>query len=212
MKKIVVVFVIGLLNNPTIQAQGTIYLSNTAQTSVGSEAVANDSWLAADFRTGSNVGGYLLDSVQLKTVAASGNPNGITVMLYSSVSGGAVLPDGSLGTLSGSTDPLTAGVYAYTSATDLLLSPNTHYFIVLNAATPTANGSYEWSVTDTPTVSLNGWSGNMSLCYSSDGSSWSFFSGLLAQYAISATAIPEPSMSWLLLFGSGVLFYARKRR
>jgi len=193
------------------QAQGIIYLSNFGQVSVGSEPVGNNSWLAADFRTGVNAGGFLLNSIQLAMTTDSGNPTGFTVMIYSSVSSGAVLPESSLDTLSGSANPSATGIYTYTSLSDIILLPSTHYFIVLTAATPTANGAYQWSVTDTPTVTFNGWSANNLLCYSGNGSNWSFLSGTLAQYSITATPVPEPSISWLLVLGGSICGFVRKR-
>ena len=205
-----VLLALAALTPAMVQAQGTVYLSNLSKASIGSEPVASDSWLAAEFRTGANMQGYSLDLVQLAMADASGNPNGITVMLYSSAIGGAVLPGSSLGTLNGSANPSTASIYAYTPASSLMLSPSTDYFVVVTATTAVDAASYEWSITDTATVSLNGWSGNTSISYSSDGSSWSFLSGNLAQFAITATPIPEPGVLGLL--GLGSLFFIGRRR
>ena len=145
MKKIIIMLALALLTQQTIQAQGTMtYLSNVDQASAGSLAVGSDSWLAAPFRTGSNASGYLLNSIQLGMTDASGNPSGLTVMLYSMAVSSA-LPGHSLGTLDGSLNPVTGGIFAYTPTGNLTLSPNEYYFIVLTAGTTVANGAYDWS-------------------------------------------------------------------
>jgi hypothetical protein len=60
--------VFGLLAQQILQAQGTTYLSNLDQSSVGSLAVGSNSWLAGIFETGTNPGGYVLNSIQLVRV------------------------------------------------------------------------------------------------------------------------------------------------
>ena len=208
-----IVLVIGLLSPGNIQAQGTTYLSNLGHTSTGSMAVGSDSWLAADLRTGFNSSGYLLDSVDLAMGNATGNPNGLAVMIYSAITGVAVFPGSSLGTLNGSENPTTTDVYNYVPTSATILSANTHYFIVLVAGTATNVGAYGWSITGTPTGSSNGWTANYSLAYSSNGSSWSFLSGDLAQFALTATPIPEPGVLVLLvLAGLGFLWRRSKAR
>lgn len=96
-------FVVGLFTQQLIQAQGVVYLSNLEQTSAGSHAVGSDSWLAAGFKTGSNTGGYALNSIELGLTNASGNPSGFTAMIYSEANNpNGVLPGSSLGALNGS--------------------------------------------------------------------------------------------------------------
>jgi hypothetical protein len=70
----------------------TAYLSNLGQSSTGSLAVGSDSWLAASFGTGTNEGGYELNSIQLAMTDASGNPSGFTVMIYTNGESGAIAP------------------------------------------------------------------------------------------------------------------------
>src|ERR1017187_4058000 len=94
---------LGMFSPQIAQAQGTLYISNLGLTSSGSSPVGNDSWLAADFGTGTNAGGYLLNSFQLALADASGNPSGFTAMLYTlGGSGPSPGPGSSLGTLNGS--------------------------------------------------------------------------------------------------------------
>src|SRR5476649_1775563 len=149
MEKIIIagilVFEVGLLAPQITQAQGTItYLSNLGQTSAGSLAVGSDSWQAAEFRTGNNVGGYTLNSIQLGMADDSGNPAGFTAMIYTfDLARG--IPGSSLGTLNGSLNPATSGIYTYTPVSNITLSRGDFFYIVLTAGTTVASGAYEWS-------------------------------------------------------------------
>ncbi len=214
MKKIIITMVIGLLTQQLTQAQGTVYFSSLNLTLTGSHPIGSDSWLAAGFGTGNNVGGFVLNSVQLGMIDASGSPNGFTVMIYSqSPFGGAILPGNSLGALDGSANPSTAGIYTYTPTANIFLSANTGYFVVLTAGTTVANGAYSWSESAFPPSSSGGWGAAINgVLGSSNGTSgWSYTPYLgIAQFSITATAIPEPSSAFLLLLGSGVFVYVRR--
>jgi hypothetical protein len=205
----IIIFAVGLLAPQTAWSQGTLtYLSSLGQPSFGSAAVGSDSWVAGFFATGNNAGGYALDSVQLAMTPASGAPNGFEVMLYSVVGLSGPFPGSSLGTLSGSSDPETGGLYTYT-ASGLMLSPSTQYYIVVTAGTSVANGAYAWSVANSPPDAIGGWSGDNFLLTSSDGSSWNITTGD-PQFALTATAVPEPGTIALLGL-SGLLFFASRR-
>jgi hypothetical protein len=210
MKKIIIgcliVFLVVLLVPQSGLAQGTLYLNNLDQPSTGSFAVGNDSWLAATFRTGNNAGGYVLDSIQLGMVGASGHPSDFTAMLYS-LSVLAPVPGHSLATLNGSSDPSTVGVYTFNPSSSLTLSPGTSYFIVLTSGTSTANDAYEWSLSNGSSYNpMGGW-GNMmgQLEHSSDGLSWAVVGNVGPQYAINATPVPEPSIVGLFCLGGAIL-------
>jgi hypothetical protein len=214
--------VFGLFIPQITQAQGTTYLSNLGEPSTGSVSVGSDSWLAVAFFTGTNVSGYSLNSIQLAMTDASGNPSGFTVMLC----GFNGLPGSSLGTLSGSTDPSTAGIYTYTPAANLTLLPRAGYSIVLTAGTAVADGAYGWSYgsyAGNNTYNQSGGWGTFVDVYalgeiytSTDGLSWGmhangFFSN--PQFAINATAVPEPNILSLLgLGGLGFLWHRRKAK
>jgi hypothetical protein len=97
----------------------------------------------------------------------------------------------------------------------VLLSPDTPYFIVLTAATTVADGAYEWSVAGAGSYApADGWKAPLGVTaidnyQSNDGSNWNILHGS-PQFAINATAVPEPSTFYLIFLGSGVLFYTRK--
>ncbi len=144
---------------------------------------------------------------------AAGNPNGFTVMLYNNNNAALYLPANILATLNGSTDPSTTGFNTYTPSSNLILSPNTIYEIVLTAGTTIADGAYEWSVAGLNSYSASGnWAGGGVIAKSNNGSSWGNQPLIFvnAQFAINASAIPEPSTVLLLLLGSGVLIYVQR--
>jgi len=209
---IVVIFTFGTMVIQNVRAQGTItYLSNLGQTSTGSLAVGSDSWVGAVFFTGGNAGGYALNSIQLAMTGTSGSPSGFTVTLYSNVGVAGPLPGSSLGSLSGSASPTTAGTYTYTAPADLALSANTPYIIVLGEATTVANGAYAWSIENSSSSGSGGWSEeNIVLNSNNGGSTWNYSDQGIPQFALNATPAPEPSAGWLALMGGGVFFAWRR--
>jgi hypothetical protein len=214
-----IAFVFALMAAQTAHAQGTTYLSSLSPTATSSLPVGSDYWLAAGFFTGTNADGYVLDSVQLALADGSGSPSGFTAMIYAQnhIIPGAVLPGSSLGTLNGSLNPVTSGIYTYTPASSLALSPSTPYFIVLTAGTTVANGAYWWNQSAFPPGSTGVWGADNAVLHSSDGISDWFsdpypypYSGL-AQFSITATAVPEPRVLSLFALG-GLCFLWRRRR
>ena len=166
-----------LLSSHAAQAQGTTpYLSSLSQTYTGSAGVGSNSWLAMQLLTGSSPGGYTLNSIQLGMAGASGNPSGFAAMLYSkSDNPGGVLPGSSLGAMTGSASPSSAGVYSYTPTASLTLSPATYYFIVLTSTTAVADGAFNLGLsTYPPTTAIAGWAEGNGVMRSSNGTSgWS---------------------------------------
>ncbi len=203
---IAVVLAVELFVTQPAPAQGTLYLSNLGHSPVASGAVGSDSWLAESFITGTNAGGYVLNSVQLLMDAASGSPSGFTVSIYSSSN---AMPQSNLGNLSGSTTPITPGTYTY-FASGIMLSPSALYAVVLAATTPIGTGAYDWSITTGGSTSDQLWEYHLSY-NSSDGLSWDYSRSSSFQLGIYATEVPEPSSSLLILLGSGVFIYVRNR-
>jgi hypothetical protein len=207
----IVAFAAMLLSQRVGQAQGTmLYLSSLSQTYTDTKPVGSDSWLAARFVTGNNTGGYTLDSIQLGMADGSGSPSGFAVMLYSrSGNPAAILPGNSLGALSGPASPSSAGVYSYTPAASLTLSPGTHYFVVATAGTAVANGAYNLGLSAyPPATATGGWGAGNVIYRSTDGAlTWSQplpYQGI-GQFAIYATAIPEPGALTLAILGGLLL-------
>ena len=199
-----------------LHGQGTTYLSNLGQTSTGSIAVGSDSWRAESFITGTNAGGYTLDSIQLGMIDASGSPSGFTLMVYSSILTTEYFPDSNLETLNGSLNPATAGVYTFTPTTILNLLPQTTYFIVLTSGTLVADGAFGWSLATGNYGASGGWHAPAGFAgadtYKSiDGSSWTR-TLVNPQFAISATAVPEPASLGLFALGGWAIFRLRRKR
>ena len=213
----VITFAVALLAPEILQAQGTMtYLSNLGQPSAGSLAVGSNSWVAAVFYTGTSPGGYVLNSIQLAMTDASASPGGFMVMLYAPAAGSS-LPGHSLGTLNGSLDPVTSGIYTYTPAATLTLFPNSPYSIVLTAGTAVANGAYEWSYAGIDSYNASGgWStlggGRAGAWTSSNGSGpWIGNGGAFPQFAINGTAVPEPGFLSLFVLGGFFLVWHRRK-
>ena len=192
------------------QAQGTLYVSNLTQPSTNSMAVAGDSWIAQLFLTGTNPGGYTLNAIQLLMNSDSGNPSGFTISVYTPSN---AIPGTYLGNLVGPSNPSTKGIFSY-SASGIMLSPLTSYFIVVTASTPISNGAYYWSLANTGLDTTFGdtrWAIYQLYGTSSNGQNWAETAGQNNfQMAIYATAVPEPSALWLIFLGSGVFIYVRR--
>src|ERR1035437_6458889 len=140
------------------QARGTMtYLSNLGQPSAGSQPVGSNSWLAAANLPRHQRAGDSIHFIQLAMTDASGNPSGFTVMLCSNAPI-ALGPGPVLGTLNGSLSPVSSGIYTYTPASNLTLTPNSQYFIVITAGTAVADGAYAWSLAGAPPYDpVTGW-------------------------------------------------------
>ncbi len=204
-----------LLPTPITRAQGaTTYLSNLGQASTGSATVASNSWVTVMFHTGTNTGGYALNSIQLALTDAEGSPSNFTVALAQGAAGAGPppVPGGIvLGTLNGSLDPVTSGIYTYTWATSLTLAPNFYYCIVLTAGTSLADGTYMWACANTDSYSSSsGWFFEGAWTDATGKGAWIAINNTFPLFAVSATAVPEPSVVGLLALGS-LCFLCRRR-
>ncbi len=198
----IIVLAVSLLEPQISQAQGTLYISSLSANSTGSASVGSNSWLAAGFGTGNNAGGYVLNSIQLGMMNASGNPSGFTVLICASAAD-PVNVGSSLGTLTGSANPATAGTYTYNAGSEISLSPSTAYYIVITAETAVANGAYSLSESAYPPTSSGDWGSDHAVLESVNGlPGWGAipYEGI-AQFAIYATPVPEPGVIGLLGLG-----------
>ena len=200
---------IGFLQPLMTPAQGTVYLSNLGQAPIGYSVAASDAWLAGAFKTGSNTGGYSLNTVQLLMNTASGSPGGFSVSLYT-FNNSNFHPGTNLGSLNGS-EPVSGGLFTYSSSS-IALSPSTFYFIVITAATPISVGSFGWTIANSASyTSSDGWILASGYDVSSDGLSWSLHRSTPLQFGVSATAIPEPATISLVAIGVLALGLCRRK-
>jgi hypothetical protein len=109
--------------------------------------------------------------------------------------------------LSGSLNPVSGGIFTYTTTSSLTLSPNTTYFIVLTSGTTVATGAYDWSLAGANSYNpSDGW--HVVGVETSGGGL--ITSGDYPQFAINAIPVPEPGV--LGLFGLGSLVFLWHRR
>lgn len=183
-----------------ILAQGTMFVSNVGQTPVGSAAIGSDAWIAQSFRTGTNAGGYALNSIQLLMNAGTASPGGFSVSVYNITGdphtiGSSDSPQNSLGNFAGP-DPAAGGLFTY-SASSLELLPSTVYCVVATAASPVAQGAYNWSGASGVTGTIgpgDPWILPNLYWSSANGSTWTFIQRQYTfQLALSGAPVPEPS-------------------
>lgn len=190
--------------NVGVHAQGTVtYLSGLSEPTAGSLPVGSDAWIATWFQTGQEPLGYRLESIQLLMDQPVGNPSGFTIMLWDFRAAQPIT------TLAGP-DPSAPGTFTY-HASSFSLAPSTVYWFVVTAQAPVATGAYQWSYSNVNSVQQNRWrTGGYQT--STDGLVWSRDAGGTFQFAINATAIPEPSALALVLCGGALWLAARGRR
>ena len=147
---------------------------------------------------------------------ASGNPSGFQVMVYAGAGGGGT-PGTLLGTLNGSLDPVTVGIYTYTPAATLTLPISGPYDIVLTAGTAVGNGAYEWSAAGMNSYNPSGgWSslGAVAGVWTSSNGAlfpWIHNGSAFPQFAINATAVPEPGVFSLFALCGFFLVWRRRK-
>ena len=161
------------------------------------------------FTTGSNIGGYTLDSVTIAIRAVNGSPNDLVVAIHtaSGSNAGAVLED-----LAG-VDPSAAGNHTFTSA-GITLDPNTTYHIRLGSPTSNSSNSYNWSTTGSDAqTSSDGWViADASRETATGLGAWSAFSGGESyRFSIQATPVPEPH-EYAMFVSLGLIGFVAARR
>jgi len=185
-------------------AQGD-YLDNTGQPVAGNNMVGLpfNNRVDVEFKTGTNAAGYTLNSITFLMANASVTPSPSSIELDVLAADDNTPIFGNFD-ISGSNNPTNAGLHTF-SVPSATLAANTDYWVsLLNPG----SGDYEWSyANNTAATSSDGWSitGNPNpLGETVNGS---------PMFAINATAVPEPSLSALLVIGTlAALGGARLRR
>jgi hypothetical protein len=145
--------------------------------------------------------------------ASSESAAGFSVAIYNGI--GTTGPTGLFGTLSGSTTPVTTGLYSYTTPGLSLLADTTYWIVATAPTTPTnthfrilsttstaedAGGFVGWSIGDSRWLTNNG------------GASWfNTTTGQLPFFSVQLMSVPEPSTFALLATGVLVAAWFRRR-
>jgi hypothetical protein len=166
------------------------------------------------FRTGSDPLGYRLNSVTLHLGGATGNPGDFVLELYEGYLFGT---NGPIGEFVVTSNPTVAGLYYFDFADDdLILAPATRYMIVASApdATGRTVSQYGWRQANFPTVTSGpGWLIIGPTFSNNGGANWTSVRSEPFQFAIDATAIPEPTSILLAGLACAVMcHHFRKRR
>ena len=204
--KLIQIVILGLTleSGLRVLAQGQMVLSNLGEPPSGFVAVGADSLIATPFFTGNDTRGYFLHSIQLLMSDPTGSPNNFSLSIHRSARAGG--PGTLVGQLTGPA-PSAAGVFSYTPASNVALSPLTFYWLQVSGDTPVALGSFSFSVTSSSSFeSAQGWLPGTGYDYSADGISWNVESNNRLQFAINATVVPEPS--GLAILGLAGLWFA----
>jgi hypothetical protein len=210
--KLIQIVLLGLTLGSTglrVLAQGQLFLSNIGEPPSGYVAVGADSLIAAPFFTGNDLRGYFLHSIQLLMNGPTGSPNNLSLSIHQVSRAGG--PGTLVGQLTGPA-PSEAGIFTFTPASSIPLSPLTIYRLKLSGDTPVAIGSFSWDVTSSPSFeSEQGWRPGTGYDYSADGIDWNVATSTRLQFAINATIVPEPS-SLALCLTAGIIAVSRRAR
>ncbi len=168
----------GIMHVAADEKTSQVTVSNLGETTPGWQLVGQD-WSenqkrASGFTTGSNTGGYTLNSVTVRIVSVLGSPTGYTVAVHANSSGSPAAT--ATYTLTGDA-PTGAGDYTYTCSGSCDLSASTRYFLVLSG---TGDGQgrdvYENRTTgsdaETNVPSNSGWSIDNLLQKKTDNDPW----------------------------------------
>jgi hypothetical protein len=190
-------------------AKATVLSDNLQSPTYYTELVGGQTEITAAFRTDDSA--YVLNSVT--ALMQQDSPGALTLSLYASQ---AVPPNDLgfqpgklLGTLfSPSTYPTALATASFGGA-DLMLSPDTTYWIVMSVPT---SGKYEWAYAASNEGTGVGFYPSWGAS-SNGGQSWYTDDLQPMQMSVSAdVATPEPNLSSLLLFGLVLLLPASKAR
>lgn len=166
----------------------------------------NGQILATPFST--SEAGWEFQSFTLRFSESDGEPP-LSTLIVSIHNDNAGKPGALLQTLLGDPNPISAGLYQYTSPVNVALNPNDLYWILFQVDTP--GTTYLGAMTLSSNMdTLPGWTMNTSRL-SVNGVDW-INAG--SYFLMSIDAIPEPASGSILLASSAalVLFKRRKNR
>jgi len=181
-------------------AQGVFtYLANTNQSIAGSLGMGSTyGSIGAQFQTGTNSSGYVLNDLQLLFADATGSPlfPSLNIMICEDNSGG---PGRIVSFFAVEQNPLTAGIYNYTPLTIATLGSSTPYWMIVYLTSVSSAGNYNLSYASiTAASSVDGWliTGNTAIGQAG-----------IPMFAVNATPVPEPA-AFVLLVGAFVFLFS----
>jgi len=195
-----------------VPARAGVVLSNQTQ-SAGYDWVNTDQWRSVSFVTNNQA--WTLTSATLTFGTTQNTSGNLFVNVYSNATD---RPGSSLGTLSGSDNPASAGQYTYTS-NGINLDPSTIYWLV--AGVSSGNGDYRWHYAVDVSASTGVWSIPSTNTWSTyENSEWSSGDSYPYLFSIEATAtapssVPEidpNSLGSVLALVMGALGLLERRR
>lgn len=169
------------------------------------------SYLAESFATDAYSSSYTLDTVTLSIEGIFGKASDFQVQLFSS---NTSQPGALLETLSGSSNPASAGDYTYTSS-GTTLNASTTYWVVASSLGDYSDAYYLNSTTSNQSITTGGasWSiGNDLSMESVNGSTWSDTGFGALQLSVTATSNVPDTASTLTLLGGALAGLATLRR
>jgi hypothetical protein len=189
---------------PSTNAANMVLSDNVkGVSSGGTEAATGSTWLASSFSTDTST--YQLNSV--------------TLLLENPVSGAAVVdiysdgglePGSLVGALTSPSSYVGPLVETTFTASDITLSANSTYWVVLEAP----QGEFDWSWASSDSGTGVGFTDTWSSS-SDGGNSWFTYVGpdsYPLQMIVNASAVPEPATLTLLATGAGLLLLRQRYR
>jgi hypothetical protein len=202
----IILFLFECAAAPTVEAQGTVFVSNLGSTNPIFVGLGPNYWMAQPFVTGPTNTEYVLNSIQLlMLVTGSSSGTNLQVSLYNNNGG---VPGTSLALLNGS-DPTSSGVCTYT-ASGVTMAPSTTYWILVSSGLMQFGFPVFLAGASQTTnyVSNADWSLSAPM-YSTDLTTWQLAPYNAGQIAIRAT-VPEPSVCMLIGLGLAWLLFLRR--
>lgn len=205
--KVVVLCVIAVSAfQPRITKAQITYLDNTSQPITSTAGFNLTPHPAAQFLTGTNADGYIMNSVQFLFADASGSPDFPSYLRCGLFASDHDLPSFQLDAFVATDNPTTAGLYTFVrqnpSFYPVILDANSDYWLMFFSLGGSSAGEYRYSLTDSVnSVANDGWS--------MTGNAWNGQVGL-PMFTINATAIPEP-LSVSLCFSMVLVIACHKR-